>query len=76
MGKRKEAGGGRARLSAKQGRALVEQWRQSVEQRLAQLDQLYSVVQGEVNERRMLWLEFIIVVLFVIDLIALIFLPK
>lgn len=28
MGKRKEAGG-RARLSAKQGRALVEQWRQS-----------------------------------------------
>lgn len=29
MGKRKEAGGGRACLSAKQGRALVEQWRQS-----------------------------------------------
>jgi hypothetical protein len=29
MGKRKEAGGGRARLSATQGRALVEQWRQS-----------------------------------------------
>lgn len=29
MGKRKEVGGGRARLSAAQGRALVEQWRQS-----------------------------------------------
>jgi transposase-like protein len=29
MGKRKEAGGGRARLSATQGRAMVEQWRQS-----------------------------------------------
>jgi hypothetical protein len=29
MGKPKEAGGGRGRLSATQGRALVEQWRRS-----------------------------------------------
>jgi hypothetical protein len=29
MGKRKETGGGRGRLSVTQGRALVEQWRQS-----------------------------------------------
>ncbi len=49
----------------------LDRWRQSVEQRLGQLDRLYGVVQTELNERRMLWLEVIIVVLFVIDLIAL-----
>ena len=38
-------------------RFYLEQWRASVEQRLAQLDKLYSVVHAEVNERRMLWLE-------------------
>jgi hypothetical protein len=39
-----------------------------VEQRLAQLDKLYSVVHAEVNERRMLWLEIVIVVFFALDL--------
>lgn len=52
----------------------LDQWRSSVEQRLSQLDQLYSVVHAEVNERRMLWLEIIIVVLFLIDIVGLFFL--
>lgn len=47
------------------------QWRASVEQRLAQLDHLYSVVHAEVYDRRMLLLEMVIVVLFVIDLLGL-----
>jgi hypothetical protein len=51
-------------------RFYLDQWRNSVEQRLAQLDQLYNVVHSERNERRMLWLEAIIVICFVIDLIA------
>lgn len=51
----------------------LEKWRGSVERRLAQLDQLYSVVHDDLNERRMLWLEVIIVVLFVIDVIGLFF---
>jgi len=49
-------------------RFYLDQWRASVEQRLAQLDKLYSVVHSEVNERRMLWLEIVIVVFFALDL--------
>jgi len=52
-------------------RFYLEQWRTSVEQRLAQLDKLYSVVHTEVNEKRMLWLELIIVIFFAIDLLIL-----
>ncbi len=49
-------------------RFYLDQWRASVEQRLAQLDKLYSVVHTEVNEQRMLWLEIIIVIFFALDL--------
>jgi hypothetical protein len=49
-------------------RFYLDQWRASVEQRLAQLDKLYSVVHAEVNEQRMLWLEIIIVIFFAADL--------
>jgi len=49
-------------------RFYLDQWRASVEQRLAQLDKLYSVVHAEVNEQRMLWLEIIIVIFFAFDL--------
>jgi hypothetical protein len=52
-------------------RFYLDQWRASVEQRLAQLDKLYSVVHSEVNEKRMLWLEIIIVIFFAIDLVIL-----
>jgi hypothetical protein len=52
-------------------RFYLDQWRASVEQRLGQLDKLYSVVHSEKNERRMLWLEAIIVIFFAIDLVVL-----
>jgi uncharacterized Rmd1/YagE family protein len=52
-------------------RFYLDQRRASVEQRLAQLDKLYSVVHAEVNERRMLWLEIIIVIFFALDRVIL-----
>ncbi len=52
-------------------RFYLDQWRASVEQRLAQLDKLYSVAHAEMNEQRMLWLEIVIVVFFAIDLVLL-----
>jgi hypothetical protein len=52
-------------------RFYLDQWRASVEQRLAQLDKLYSVAHSEMNEQRMLWLEIIIVIFFAIDLVIL-----
>ena len=52
-------------------RFYLDAWRASVEQRLAQLDKLYSVVHSEVNEQRMLWLEIIIVIFFALDLVIL-----
>ncbi len=55
-------------------RFYLDQWRASVEQRLAQLDKLYSVVHSEVNEQRMLWLEVIIVIFFALDLAIMIWL--
>ncbi len=57
----------RVYLGAKE-RFYLEQWRASVESRLAQLDKLYSVVHSEANEQRMLVLEIIIVVFFALDL--------
>jgi hypothetical protein len=56
-------------LSARE-RFHLDRWRQSVDGRLSQLDQLYSVVQSEVYERRMIWLELLIVIFFAIDLIG------
>lgn len=48
----------------------LNQWRASVEERLKQLDGLYTVVHTEVNNLRMLWLEALIVIFFAIDLIV------
>jgi hypothetical protein len=45
------------------------QWQQSVAGRLGQLDELYSVANADVNNRRMVWLETLIVILFLIDLL-------
>jgi hypothetical protein len=47
----------------------LKEWRESVEDRLGQLDDLYSVVNADVNNRRMVWLETLIVILFVVDLL-------
>jgi len=57
-------------------RFYLDQWRASVEQRLAQVDKLYSVVHAEVNEKRMLWLEIIIVIFFAVDLLILVVLKR
>jgi len=48
----------------------LDQWRASVESRLAQLDQLYSVVHSDLNERRMFWLEVIVVILIAVEIVA------
>jgi hypothetical protein len=47
------------------------QWRASVEQRLEEVDRLYTLTRGDVYERRMLWLEVVIVVFFAVDLLIL-----
>lgn len=65
----------RVYLSARE-RFHLDQWAASVEQRLQKLDDLYSVVRGEVSERRMLWLEIVIVVFFAIDVWAIFFWNK
>lgn len=49
----------------------LAQWQQSIEKRLVQLDQVYQVIQSDLYERRMLWLEIAIVVCFIVDLLAL-----
>ncbi|MGD9724032.1 MAG: hypothetical protein AB7O59_22455 [Pirellulales bacterium] len=54
-------------------RFYLHEWRASVENRLAQLDQLYSVVNTDINNRRMTWLELLIVIFFAIDLLMLAF---
>lgn len=59
----------RVYLAAKE-RFHLDGWRASVGDRLYQLDRLYGVVQGEVNDRRMLWLEASIVLLIVVELLA------
>ncbi|AMV25261.1 hypothetical protein VT84_12750 [Gemmata sp. SH-PL17] len=49
----------------------LDQWRASVEQRLEEVDRLYTLTRGDVYERRMLWLEIIVVVFFAVDLLIL-----
>lgn len=49
----------------------LEQWRASVEQRLGELDRLYTMLRGDVYDRRMLVLELLIVIFFAIDLLFL-----
>lgn len=59
----------RVYLTARE-RFHLDTWRASVDQRLGQLDRLYGVIQGEVNARRMLWLEVSIVALILVELIV------
>lgn len=51
----------------------LEQWRNSVGERLKQLDSLYSVVSAEINNFRMISLETLIVIFFAIDLLMMFF---
>lgn len=57
-------------------RFYLNQWRNSVEERLKQMDTLYSVAHTETANRKMLWLEMLIVIFFAIDLIAIFFFNK
>jgi hypothetical protein len=52
-------------------RLHLDQWRTSVGDRLKQLDELYTLTRGELYDRRMLWLEVVIVVFFAVDLLLL-----
>lgn len=54
-------------------RFYLSQWRESVEDRLGQLDKLYTVVNSDINNRRMVWLEVLVVIFFAIDLLMLAF---
>jgi hypothetical protein len=56
-----------------QERFHLLQWRQGIEQRLGQLDEIYQLIKGDVYERRMLWLEVAVVICFLIDLYAIFF---
>lgn len=49
-------------------RFYLNQWRQSVGDRLGQLDQLYSVVNSDINNRRMVWLEVLVVIFFALEI--------
>lgn len=57
-------------------RFYLEQWRRSVEDRLGQLDRLYSVVSAEVTNQRMVWLEILIVFFCAIDVVAIVFFKR
>jgi hypothetical protein len=56
-----------------QERFHLDQWRASVADRLKHLDDLYTLTRGELFDRRMLWLEIVIVLFFAIDLLLLFF---
>lgn len=49
----------------------LPEWRRTVEDRLKTLDELYNLVAAESSNQKMLILEIIIVVLFVVDLVVL-----
>jgi hypothetical protein len=53
-----------------QERFHLDVWERSVDQKLQELDRLYTFVMSDIQERRMLILEIMIVALFVIDLLA------
>ena len=57
-------------------RFYLDHWRKSVEDRLGQLDDLYTVVNSDISNRRMMWLEIIVVIFFAIDLWAILFFKK
>jgi hypothetical protein len=59
----------RVYLAARE-RFHLDQWRDSIEKRLAQIDQLYNLVSSEVSERRMFILELVIGLLILIELLS------
>jgi hypothetical protein len=61
---------------ASKDRFHLGHWESSVDQKLLELDRIYSLVQSDVTDRRMLFLELFIVALFIIDVVALLFARK
>lgn len=54
-------------------RFYLDHWRQSVQNRLGQLDNLYTVLNSELYNKRLLVLEILIVIFFAIDILLLLF---
>lgn len=52
----------------------LESWQRTVDDKMRALTEIYQVAQGEVESRRMLWLELLIVLLFVSDLVLILYL--
>lgn len=48
----------------------LDRWRESVEYRLGQLDQLYNLVRSELWDRRMFVLELVVVILIVVEIVT------
>ena len=51
----------------------LDSWRRNVEQKMKDLSDIYEVAHAEAEARRLLLLEFLVVLLFVIDLILIAF---
>lgn len=60
----------RVYMGAKE-RFHLNQWRNSVEERLRQIDALYTVTHSELTNLRMFWLEILVVILFLVDIASL-----
>jgi hypothetical protein len=65
----------RVYLAARE-RFHLDRWKDSVTQRLGQLDNLYNLVHSELGERRMFFLEILVAVLIVLEIITGIWLVK
>lgn len=58
----------RVYLAARE-RFHLDRWRNSIEHRLSQLDQMYNIVRTEAMSSRSFWLEFLIVLLIALELV-------
>lgn len=65
----------RVYMTAREKLKILE-WQKSVEDKLNHLNQLYSVLSADATNKKMVWLEALIVLLFIIDLIAVFLLNK
>jgi len=54
----------------------LSDWHRTIEEKIKTLDDLYQLVKTDQNNRYMLWLEVMIVLLFIIDLVALFWVKK
>lgn len=57
-------------------RFYLDHWRNSVEDRLKRVDDLYSVVNSDISNQRILWLEIVMAIFFAIDLFAILVLKR